>query len=177
MKRGTLIILMFLVAMAGIIAVRAGTDDALAAKSPPIMVMGSECRFCHATYYSNWSNSMHGGIVDCVTCHEGTALHITNPTVSKPKVHFDSELCGTCHRDQYNSFLTDNRGKTKYGGGVEPVSLWSKTRDLPYRNNGSGSYYWFIPSNLALGNYRVRIVSSTNTAVTDTSDVDFSIVP
>ncbi|MEW6418138.1 MAG: Ser-Thr-rich GPI-anchored membrane family protein [Nitrospirota bacterium] len=44
-------------------------------------------------------------------------------------------------------------------------------------SNGSGSYMWLIPSNLATGNYRIRITSATNAAVTDTSDADFSIVP
>ena len=44
--------------------------------------------------------------------------------------------------------------------------------------NGAGTYSWFVPSNLALaGNYRIRIMSATNQAVTDTSDADFSIIP
>jgi hypothetical protein len=43
-------------------------------------------------------------------------------------------------------------------------------------DDGAGSYPWSIPSNLITGNdYQVRVFSTTNAAVVDTSDSDFTL--
>jgi formate-dependent nitrite reductase cytochrome c552 subunit len=98
--------------------------------------LSTDCRFCHTNQYNAWESGKHFHSVDCSGCHAGDSAHLNSPTPAlvTPKVPFEIELCGTCHKDQYNSFLTDNNGKTNYGGGLEPVQLWPKTLDVPYWN-------------------------------------------
>lgn len=95
------------------------------------------CDECHTKEATAMATSLHATVA-CEACHEqkpGTD-HIANPNdaAQNPKIRFDSESCQNCHQDQYNSFFSDVKGKTTYGGGVEPVTLWPKTRDLPYWN-------------------------------------------
>ncbi|MEK7787520.1 MAG: cytochrome c3 family protein, partial [Chloroflexota bacterium] len=99
---------------------------------------GSDCLGCHADTTNAWSASRHATI-DCVTCHEGSATHLAAPTdvAQYPKVHFDMEICKSCHNDQYNSFMIAAGGRTIYGGsdgGPHAPKGWSKTSDLPYWN-------------------------------------------
>ncbi len=42
-------------------------------------------------------------------------------------------------------------------------------------SNGSGSLYWWIPSTLATGNYTIKITSTSNSSITDTSNNNFTI--
>ncbi|NWF99102.1 MAG: hypothetical protein HXY52_09270, partial [Nitrospirae bacterium] len=43
-------------------------------------------------------------------------------------------------------------------------------------SNGSGSYNWTVPSNLSSGSdYVIRIKSTSNASITDTSDNFFTI--
>ena len=50
--------------------------------------------------------------------------------------------------------------------------------NVPIGSSSTGSYLWAIPASQAPGNdYRLRITSTTDSACTDTSDYDFSIVP
>ena len=44
-------------------------------------------------------------------------------------------------------------------------------------NGGNGSYYWYIPSSQTLGNYKIRVTSTTNGAIADTSNNVFTIAP
>jgi len=44
-------------------------------------------------------------------------------------------------------------------------------------NGGNGSYYWFVPYNQTLGAFKIRVTSTTNGAVTDTSNNNFTINP
>jgi len=46
-------------------------------------------------------------------------------------------------------------------------------------NGGNGSYYWYIPNSQtpAPGNYRIRVTSTTNGAITDMSGNFFTIAP
>jgi hypothetical protein len=60
-------------------------------------------------------------------------------------------------------------------GGVVVSTLKASA---PLGTNGSGSFNWNIPGTRALGtDYRIRITSSANTNITDTSAADFAIVP
>lgn len=48
---------------------------------------------------------------------------------------------------------------------------------VPVGTNGSGTYLWKIPSNLQSSNdYKIRITSTTNPSITDTSNSTFSII-
>ena len=44
-------------------------------------------------------------------------------------------------------------------------------------NGGNGSYYWVIPYNQTLGSFKIRVTSTTNGAVNDTSNNIFTINP
>lgn len=97
-----------------------------------------DCATCHASQSSAWSGSRHAGVA-CETCHEGTAAHIaqTSNPAFYPRVHFDMEVCQSCHLDHYDTFGVEARGRTVYGGSddsVLPPKGWSKTQDLPYWN-------------------------------------------
>ncbi|MEW6419423.1 MAG: Calx-beta domain-containing protein, partial [Nitrospirota bacterium] len=71
-------------------------------------------------------------------------------------------------------------GNPCYGVKIELLKNDVLNRTIAYYasigRNGSGSYNWRIPSNQAEGNdYRVKIICTTNSSVTDTSDGDFII--
>jgi formate-dependent nitrite reductase cytochrome c552 subunit len=94
---------------------------------------------CHTTAVSG----RHAALL-CATCHEGWDAHQASPTdpARYPRVHFDQEVCRSCHGDQYDTFEIVSGGKTFYGGSDDGVSYgphpapknWSKTSDLPYWN-------------------------------------------
>ena len=105
---------------------------ALLLVAPAVWALNEECASCHQQKVQDLSASMHAAQV-CGNCHENAAVHAVNP-LTLPKVHFDLELCGSCHADQYNTYVKDEQEKTKYGGGTNPPSLWAKTMDFPYLN-------------------------------------------
>ncbi len=111
-------------------------------------VPGDQCLTCHAQKVADMGSGKHATL-PCGSCHEGANLHVADATVPKapalyPKVHFDKEVCATCHADQYNTFLIAAGGRTIYGGSDaqdpndpnDPPAPkgWSKTADLPYWN-------------------------------------------
>lgn len=60
-------------------------------------------------------------------------------------------------------------------GGVVDSTIAAGT---PIGTWGSGTYAWVIPLNQAPGSdYRIRVTSTSNSACTDTSDNDFTIIP
>jgi formate-dependent nitrite reductase cytochrome c552 subunit len=67
----------------------------------------------------------------CETCHEGAANHGGNMT-AKTTVHFDLEVCGTCHPNQYGTYIYGDSYKTKYGG--SPFG-YSKLNDFIHYND------------------------------------------
>lgn len=101
----------------------------------------SECNSCHGDYVDAMLGGRHASL-QCETCHEGSDVHLADSSDPKdsayfPKVHFDKEVCATCHKDQYDSFLIVDGGQTYYGGsddGPHAPKGWSKTKDLPYWN-------------------------------------------
>ncbi|HET8538394.1 MAG TPA: ammonia-forming cytochrome c nitrite reductase subunit c552 [Anaeromyxobacter sp.] len=99
------------------------------------------CAGCHGEKATAKAGGLHAG-VECATCHDGAATHAAaaDPAAAPPRVHFDQEVCQTCHVDQYDTFEIVAGGKTFYGGS-DPGSAthpapkgWSKTADLPYWN-------------------------------------------
>jgi nitrite reductase (cytochrome c-552) len=88
------------------------------------------CTACHTQKATDLADSSHSGLV-CETCHEGGALHAAD-TTQKPVVHFDLELCGGCHQDQYRTYTYADSWKTRYGG--SPY-LWEKLNDFSHYND------------------------------------------
>jgi hypothetical protein len=59
-------------------------------------------------------------------------------------------------------------------GGVNRVITSSRS----IGSNGSSTYSWLIPSNQTQGSdYKVRVTSTTNSAISDSSDNNFAITP
>lgn len=96
----------------------------------PAIALNEECAACHQQRVSDIAASSHKGLV-CETCHEGAANHGGNMT-AKTTVHFDLEVCGKCHPDQYGTYKYGDSYKTKYGG--SPYQ-YSKLNDFAHYND------------------------------------------
>jgi formate-dependent nitrite reductase cytochrome c552 subunit len=92
--------------------------------------LNEECAVCHAQRVADVAASSHGALA-CQSCHEGAANHGGNMTL-KTTVHFDLEMCGTCHIDQYLTYTYSDFFKTKYGGSPEK---WAKINDFTHYND------------------------------------------
>jgi nitrite reductase (cytochrome c-552) len=100
--------------------------------SAPAVALNEGCASCHQGKVSSIATSLHATLA-CETCHDGAAGHASN-TAIKPAVHFDLQLCGSCHPDQYTTYIKDVPMKTLFGGSVNPPTDWAKTKDFPYYN-------------------------------------------
>ena len=77
-----------------------------AAARPPAAVDAQNCFACHGEIREFHVKGKHAR-VNCVTCHEGLDKHLGSPDV-KPVTKTEHAVCGTCHRDQYESFVAVN---------------------------------------------------------------------
>jgi nitrite reductase (cytochrome c-552) len=91
---------------------------------------GESCGKCHTKQVGDISSSAHSGL-DCDSCHEGAADHAADSS-KKVGVHFDLELCGGCHKDQYVTYTYGDDIKTRFGG--SPYQ-YAKTNDFPHYND------------------------------------------
>lgn len=96
----------------------------------PAAALNEECATCHAERVADVAASAHGGYA-CETCHEGAANHGGNMSL-KTTVHFDLEKCGTCHINQYLTYIYGDDYKTPYGG--SPYA-YSKLNDFAHYND------------------------------------------
>jgi formate-dependent nitrite reductase cytochrome c552 subunit len=103
----------------------------LSCVSGPLFALNEECALCHAQKASDLGASAHGTLV-CASCHEGAAGHAADPASGGPTVHFDLEVCGACHADQYRTYTYGDDWKTVYGGSPEG---WSKLTDFSHYND------------------------------------------
>jgi formate-dependent nitrite reductase cytochrome c552 subunit len=101
-----------------------------AALSPQARAQGQACMDCHSQRVAELAASSHAAI-PCETCHEGAAAHAADVS-QRPAVHFDLELCGGCHPDQYGTYVYGDDWKTTYGG--SPYR-WSKLNDFAHYND------------------------------------------
>jgi formate-dependent nitrite reductase cytochrome c552 subunit len=95
------------------------------------LALNEECSTCHAMKVTNLAASSHQGLA-CATCHEGAAAHEADPEAVMPAVHFDLEVCSSCHADQYGTYIYGDDWKTVYGGSPH---LWNKLNDFPHYND------------------------------------------
>src|SRR5512135_1813833 len=87
---------------------------------------GEPCGKCHDTQVRDISSSAHS-VLECDSCHEGAAEHAADSS-KKVAVHFDLELCGGCHKDQYTTYTYGDSFKTRFGGSPEK---YAKTVEFP----------------------------------------------
>jgi len=99
--------------------------------TPPALALNEECAACHDLRVADLAASSHGGL-SCETCHAGAAGHGADPDTLEPAVHFDLEVCGGCHADQYGTYTYGDDWPTAYGG--SPL-LWSKLNDFSHYND------------------------------------------
>ena len=109
----------------------------------PVWALNEECAECHRERVNDVAASSHGTLA-CESCHEGAANHGGNMS-AKTTVHFDLEVCGSCHPDQYGTYIYGDDWKTKYGGSPGPHAvmplpngdseLWSKLNDFANYND------------------------------------------
>jgi len=61
-----------------------------------------ECFGCHAEVEQLHQDSKHAKLA-CETCHSGMEAHLKDPEI-KPVTSLELSTCGSCHKDQYDSF-------------------------------------------------------------------------
>jgi len=100
------------------------------AASDPLHAQNPSCAGCHAQRVAEIAGSSHAGLA-CEVCHEGATAHAGDVSLT-PAVHFDLELCGGCHADQYGTYVYGDNWRTKYGG--SPYR-WNKLNDFTHYND------------------------------------------
>jgi len=64
------------------------------------------CYDCHSQIKDFHAGSKHAK-VNCSNCHEGLDSHVKD-TTTKPVTRTDHAVCGKCHKEQYESFVSVN---------------------------------------------------------------------
>jgi len=94
------------------------------------------CRDCHRSIADNYAHGAHSGLT-CSQCHQGALEHqdAEDPAKVLPVVDFSAELCGSCHRFQYETYFMSEPGVAGiYGGTPADPKEHPKTRDFPLYN-------------------------------------------
>ena len=95
-----------LAALGGAVVIMAAPAFTSAAKSKPTAKVADDgrakCYECHDEVKALKEGSKHAKL-PCETCHDNLKGHLANYE-TKPTTIIDQSLCGTCHKDQYESF-------------------------------------------------------------------------
>ena len=87
-----------------------------AAKAKPAAKVANDgrakCYECHDEIKAMKEGSKHASLT-CKTCHDKLDAHIDDPEKNKPVTIIDQALCGTCHKNQFESFY-----KVSHEGGA-----------------------------------------------------------
>ena len=75
-------------------------------KGPEPRVEEKDCFSCHADIKEFKTTGKHAKI-NCSSCHNELTGHLSDPS-QKPLTLTSPEVCGSCHKDQFESFLTLN---------------------------------------------------------------------
>lgn len=65
------------------------------------------CYGCHSEIKDLHATSKHKNL-NCNVCHSNFGKHIENPMENKPVTRLEHAVCGQCHKDQYESFVSVN---------------------------------------------------------------------
>ncbi len=68
----------------------------------------ARCYECHDEVKALKEGSKHAKLA-CTVCHDKLDSHMKDPEKNKPVTIIDQKLCGTCHKNQMESFYTLNR--------------------------------------------------------------------
>jgi formate-dependent nitrite reductase cytochrome c552 subunit len=102
----------------------------LAGSGTVALARNEECAPCHGQRVADLAASAHATLA-CEGCHEGAAAHRSDPS-SAVSVHFDLELCGGCHANQFATYVYGDDFQTRYGGSPQG---WSKLNDFVHYND------------------------------------------
>lgn len=94
------------------------------------------CRDCHRSIADSHINNAHSGLA-CSQCHSGALEHqdADDPAKVLPVVDFRAELCGSCHKFQYETYFMSEPGTAGlYGGTPADPREHPKTKDFPLYN-------------------------------------------
>ena len=69
-------------------------------------VKAETCYSCHSDIKDFHAKGKHAK-VNCSNCHEGLDSHVKD-TMTKPVTRTDHAVCGKCHKEQYESFVSVN---------------------------------------------------------------------
>lgn len=88
----------------------------VAAKAKPTAKAANDgretCYACHTEVKALKEKSKHAAI-SCAVCHEKTKEHLANPSrETRPITKIDQAVCGSCHKNQYDSFYAVHHDPT-----------------------------------------------------------------
>lgn len=95
-----------------------------------------QCKLCHRKIADAVAAHSHAGLA-CSRCHRGALGHqdADDPTKVLPVVDFRAEVCGSCHRFQYETYMMSEPSISGiYGGTPADPTQHPKTRDFPLYN-------------------------------------------
>jgi len=109
------------VVVAGVLLVRSGITPSSglgsAMAAPAAMSEEKACLACHTEIQALRTGGKHAQL-PCLTCHSKLPEHLSDASI-KPITNFDLAVCGTCHQDQYKTFMTVN---LKSGAKIEKAT-------------------------------------------------------
>lgn len=119
MNRSSLFSRWWVGAVAALLAL--GVQAATPAAKP---VDVQKCYACHDNIEEFHAKGKHAK-VNCASCHTGTDEHLASrdKKAAKPVTIVDHRACATCHKDQYDSFVTLN-----YDSGARIEKATTKSR-------------------------------------------------
>ncbi|MDW8105739.1 MAG: ammonia-forming cytochrome c nitrite reductase subunit c552 [Armatimonadota bacterium] len=107
------------------------------ATSPPASdAQQEQCADCHAEVADPYKQHAHAGL-RCSQCHPNALAHqnAEDPTELLPVVDFRAETCGSCHKFQYETYMTSEPGTAgEFGGTPADPKEHPKTKDFPLYN-------------------------------------------
>ncbi len=106
MRKKTLIIALLVVASLVFLTAIQDSADAQKAKPAVNTVTADTCYGCHSNIKDFHKSGKHAK-VNCTTCHDGTDKHLKDAS-AKPVTKMDLATCGSCHKEQYESFVATN---------------------------------------------------------------------
>jgi formate-dependent nitrite reductase cytochrome c552 subunit len=65
------------------------------------------CYGCHSEIKDLHATSKHKNL-NCNVCHSNFGKHLENPMENKPITRLEHAVCGQCHKDQYETFVSVN---------------------------------------------------------------------
>ncbi len=92
--------------IAGISTAESAKTQGKAGKSKEVAPVQT-CYSCHSEIKDFHTRGKHKGL-NCGLCHENLQAHMSDPAEKKPLTRLEHAVCGQCHKDQYESFVSVN---------------------------------------------------------------------